>query len=1041
MWKGLSAVSFVGRSAAPPAKASSVWKLSRPSAGTSPVVLGTASTLRFGGVGHCGFSRRFLATATTASAKDDPAAAPAADAAHSFAHTLNLPKSSFAMRPNWSNLEKELEPELTSSLYEWQEKAKARAPAFVLHDGPPYANGKLHMGHALNKILKDFVVRYKLLRGYRVSFVPGWDCHGLPIEQKALEKSKKPRSEMSPTEIRELARACADDAIRSQNTDFQSWGVMGDWNKPYTTKDRSYEASQLGLFLELYKKGFVYRSLKPVLWSPSSRTALAEAEVEYPENHVSRSLYVAFPLKAVSTSHHLLQNYPSLSALIWTTTPWTIPANMAVCVHPEVKYCVAKTGSGTNDVTNGLSEERFYLIAEERLAFMEEKLGCKLEVMETMPGETLIGSTYIHPLDGRVLPVLAGHHVTTQSGTGLVHTAPAHGMDDYLVCKEHGILPSCFVDEDGKFTAEAGPFCGLEVLTTGNKAVIEALKAQSAVLKEENYQHKYPYDWRTKLPVILRATEQWFIGLQDVVGPALTSLQNVEMIPSNARTRLESFLQGRLEWCISRQRVWGVPIPVFYDSETGEPLLTEESIRHVQEMVKQHGTDCWWNLSTEELLAPVYRNNGKQYIKGMDTMDVWLDSGASWNSVLKERNIPFPADVYLEGSDQHRGWFQSSLITSVAVSGDAPYKNLITHGFVLDEKGKKMAKSLGNVIEPVAIIKGHKTIPASGVDVLRMWVASSDYTRDILIGPSVLVQVRESLKKIRNTARFLLGNLNGFDESNPVPYHDLSSLDKYFLHRLYQFSQLAKQDYDSFHFSKVYSSLINFASVDMSAFYLDIIKDRLYSESTNGLKRRSCQTVMHSALRILNSTLAPLACFTAQDIHRHALAIGLFQKQEQQEGETATDNVFKMGWAEPEPHWHDPQLDRTWQLIQKTRSEVYKVLETARSDKMIGSFLDAAVEIVLPSTTSELRSSLTSISEEELNDVLVTSKTRLMLMPHQEEEEQATESKRATTQVDGVPVTIRVYKPAVTHKCPRCWKRTSLNVDVLCPRCETVVHP
>ncbi|ELR12836.1 isoleucine-tRNA ligase [Acanthamoeba castellanii str. Neff] len=963
-----------------------------------------------------------------ASEANSAAAAPAATAnSKAFGHTLNLPRTTFPLYTTEKaqlQLEGSLLAEVSDNLYAWQAQQQ-RQKSFVLHDGPPYANGPLHTGHVMNKVLKDIVNRYKLLRGHAIKYVPGWDCHGLPIELKAVDQAKS-GSTLSPTEIRAKAHACAEEAIAQQMKGFRSWGVMGEWNNPYATKDPKYEASQLGLFLDLYKKGYVYRGLKPVIWSPSSRTALAEAEVEYSDTHVSPSVYVAFSVKHLANKAGELSRFNNLHALIWTTTPWTIPANMAICVNPNIEYSVVKTTD---------QHDKHYVIASDRLQAMQELLKQEIEVCARLPGSSLADTIYVHPLDGRELKVLPGTHVTTESGTGLVHTAPAHGADDYVVCKAHGIPLRSFVDDNGKFTQDLPEFAGKFVLGPGNELVIQALTDKGALVHQHKYTHKYPYDWRTKKPIIMRATEQWFVDLKDVVAPALDEISRVQMVPATGRTRLESFIRSRQEWCISRQRVWGLPIPVFY-SRQGELLLTEESVGHVQKLVAKHGSDCWWSMPTSELLPPSEKHNADKWEKGRDTMDVWLDSGVSWHSVLHNRELPFPADMYLEGSDQHRGWFQSSLITSVALTGKAPYRAVLTHGFVLDEHGRKMSKSLGNTIDPVALVNGDEKKAGCGVDVLRMWVASSDYSRDTLIGPVVINKMKGSLRKLRNTARFLLGNLADYDRRQAIPDDDLTGIDRYMLHKLHEFSHGVTTDYDDYQFSKVYRGLVNFATVDLSAFYFEVVKDRLYADATDSLRRRSTQTVLRHTLDALTAALAPIAPFTAQDIHRHDA-----------QAAAVAPNVFHLEWPRAGDQWKQDGMAQQWDAIRDVRSQTYKVLEAARAHKVIGSSLDARVRLYTGSDDNQVARWLAEPTSDELAEILVTSAVDLVpeapafevvddRPPQADLTSGPTPSFVGGGLVHAVPVGVEVV-PASMHavKCPRCWRYASAEENTPCPRC------
>ncbi|EDZ96260.1 isoleucyl-tRNA synthetase [Limnospira maxima CS-328] len=686
---------------------------------------------------------------------------------NAYKDTVNLPKTKFDMRANAVKREPELQKFWADNQIYDRLCENNPGDRFIIHDGPPYANGQLHIGHALNKILKDIINRYQTLQGQKVRYVPGWDCHGLPIELKVLQQMKQSeREQLTPLTLREKARDFALKTVEEQKTQFQRYGVWGDWENPYLTLTPEYEAAQIAVFGVMVLKGYIYRGLKPVHWSPSSKTALAEAELEYPEGHTSRSIYAAFRITSLAESvRELLSPYlPDLGVAIWTTTPWTIPGNLAVALNPELTYAVVETQGDSESPI----EFKYLLVAAELVERLSATFHTNLTVKATVKGALLENCTYKHPLFDRESPILiGGDYVTTESGTGLVHTAPGHGQEDYIVGQRYGLPILSPVDENGDFTEEAGEFAGLNVLKDANGAIIEALQEAGSLIKEEPYQHKYPYDWRTKKPTIFRATEQWFASVEGFREQALEAIKQVQWIPSQGENRITPMVSDRSDWCISRQRSWGVPIPVFYEEETGEPLLNEETINHVKDIIAQHGTDAWWKLSVEELLPESYVNNGKKYRKGTDTMDVWFDSGSSWAAVAKQRpELAYPADIYLEGSDQHRGWFQSSLLTSVANHGIAPYKTVLTHGFVLDEKGYKMSKSLGNVVDPAVVINGGKNQqqdPAYGADILRLWVSSVDYSADVPLGKNILKQMSDVYRKIRNTARFLLGNLHDFD--------------------------------------------------------------------------------------------------------------------------------------------------------------------------------------------------------------------------------------------------------------------------------------
>ncbi len=926
----------------------------------------------------------------------------------SYKDTVNLPKTNFDMRANAIKREPEIQKF-------WQEnKIYSRlsennpGDLFVLHDGPPYANGSLHLGHALNKILKDIINRYQLLRGRKVRYVPGWDCHGLPIELKVLQNMKPAeRQNLTTLQLRQKAKEFALKAVEEQRESFKSYGVWGDWEHPYLTLAPEYEAAQIGVFGQMVLKGYIYRGLKPVHWSPSSQTALAEAELEYPEGHTSCSIYAAFPIANLAAAAKVaLAPYASnLGVAIWTTTPWTIPGNLAVAVNPELEYAVVEVGSPPPGV-----KFQYLLVAADLVERLSSTLQTTLTVKSTLKGKQLEHSSYRHPLYGRESPiVIGGDYVTTESGTGLVHTAPGHGQEDYIVGQRYGLPILAPVDDYGNFTPEAGQFAGLNVLGDGNRAVIDALKEAGSLLKEEPYVHKYPYDWRTKKPTIFRATEQWFASVEGFREAALKAIANIKWIPPQGENRITPMVAERTDWCISRQRSWGVPIPVFYDEETNEPLLNEETIAHVQAIIAKKGSDAWWELPVTELLPEKYRHNGRTYRKGTDTMDVWFDSGSSWAAVLKQRpELRYPADMYLEGSDQHRGWFQSSLLTSVAVNGIAPYKTVLTHGFILDEQGRKQSKSLGNAIDPKVVIAGgknQKEEPAYGADILRLWVSSVDYTSDVPLGKNILKQLTDIRNKIRNTARFLLGNLHDFNpEKDTVAFEQLPQLDRYMLHRITEVFQEVTEAFDSFQFSRFFQTVQNFCVVDLSNFYLDIAKDRLYISAPKAFRRRSCQTVLWIALENLAKAIAPVLCHMAEDIWQYLPY------------KTPYKSVFESGWVQLNPKWHNPELAIFWQQLRDIRTDVNKVLEKARVEKTIGSSLEA--KVILHIKDEQLRAFVKSLDTESNNGV---DKLCYLFITSQAEISDTSEKLhelKYSLQTDRWEIGV---VNAEGQKCDRCW--------------------
>ncbi len=937
-----------------------------------------------------------------------------------YKDTVNLPKTKFDMRANAIKREPEIQQFWADNQIYDRLSQNNPGEKFILHDGPPYANGALHIGHALNKILKDIINRYQLLRGKKARYVPGWDCHGLPIELKVLQNmSKSERQNLTPIDLRHKARDFAQATVKEQSQSFQRYGVWGDWEHPYLTMTPDYEAAQIGVFGQMVLKGYIYRGFKPVHWSPSSKTALAEAELEYPEGHTSSSIYAAFPMTSLSEAvKPALESYlPQLKVAIWTTTPWTIPANLAVSVNPNLTYAVVEVGSSSE----------YLIVAADLVDRLSEKLETQLTVKATVKGKELEHSTYKHPLfDRESKIVIGGDYVTTESGTGLVHTAPGHGQEDYIVGQRYGLPIFAPVDENGNFTQEAGQFAGLNVLGDGNSAVIQALTDAGSLLKMEPYAHKYPYDWRTKKPTIFRATEQWFASVSGFREAALEAIASVQWFPPQGENRITAMVSERADWCISRQRSWGVPIPVFYDEETGEPLMNEETIAYVQNIFAEKGSDAWWEMSVAELLPEKYRAGS--YRKGTDTMDVWFDSGSSWAAVAKQRpELQYPADIYLEGSDQHRGWFQSSLLTSVATNGISPYKTVLTHGFTLDEQGRKQSKSLGNVIDPNIVIEGgknQKEEPPYGADVLRLWVSSVDYSSDVAISKNILKQMGDVRNKIRNTARFLLGNLHDFDPSkDAVPYEQLPELDRYMLHRITEVFTEVTQAFDRFAFFRFFQTVQNFCVVDLSNFYLDIAKDRLYISAANSFRRRSCQTVLSVALENLAKAIAPVLCHTAEDIWQYMPY------------PTSAKSVFEAGWVQMDDKWHKPELVEFWQQLRTIRTEVNKVLEQARTEKAIGSALEA--KVLLYVAEAQLRQQLQTFNSQSTNKVdelrymFITSGVDLLESP------EALQQAKYSFNSDKLGIGVA---GADGEKCDRCWNYStyvgkSQEHPLLCDRC------
>ena len=774
-----------------------------------------------------------------------------------------LPKTRFPVRTNPVTHEPAIQKAANfDKLYEWQEQQEGDK-TFTLHDGPPYANGAPHMGHVLNKVLKDVINRYKLMRGYRLAYRPGWDCHGLPIELKACKNED--RVKQSPLQIRTKAAKYARKTIELQKKAFKRWGCLADWDNPYLTFDPEYEARQIDVFHQMYERGCVYRGFKPVHWSPSSGTALAEAELEYRE-HVSRSVFFLLPVTS-DTRAVIPDRGDGLGvyALVWTTTPWTLVANEGVCFHSDHTYCVVrlKGKSGT---------DKLVLLGEKNVEKLAPILG-EFSVESTLRGCQLAGWTYAHPItpQRKAMQFVPAAHVTEEEGTGLVHTAPSHGFADYAVGVEAGLDLRCVVDSDGRYTSDVpADLAGEEVLGEGNERVIGRLESSGALLHEHCYTHRYPYDWRTKKPVIIRSTKQWFASVRALKGDAKAALEKVALHPPSSGNMLLKMLDTRDDWCISRQRVWGVPLPIFYNEATDEPLLNDVTISHVREMIRANGSDCWWRYPVNKLLPPSLAGEAELWRRGNDTMDVWFDSGSSWAAVLSHSGTNSGrgqvADMYLEGVDQHRGWFQSSLLTGVAAQGMAPYRTLVTHGFVLDKAGTKMSKSVGNVTSPDDVIEVKKF----GADVMRSWVASSNYTTDISISDEILQQSSDFVQRVRNAFRFMLGNLSRFNASlDLTPHSELTMLDRYLLHLLFCYCDEATQAYESLSFSRLPPLLSNIVSLDLSSFYFDIVKDSLYCDPATCHTQQSTLATFHRLLPGFVKSMAPILPHLAEEVALH----------------------------------------------------------------------------------------------------------------------------------------------------------------------------
>lgn len=906
-----------------------------------------------------------------------------------YKDTLLMMKTDFPMRGNLGVNELPIEKKWEElNIYEKVLEKNKHNDTFFLHDGPPYANGSIHVGHALNKIVKDFLIRYKTMQGFYAPYLPGWDTHGLPIENALTKNKKVNRKEMSISEFRTLCEKYALEQVEIQKAGFKRLGILGEWNHPYITLDHKYEAEQIRAFGLMASKGLIFKGLKPVYWSPSSETALAEAEIEY-QDVKSSSIYVAFQ---VVDGKNILSSDCEL--VIWTTTPWTIPANLAICAGPEFQYVVIET--------NG----RYLVVAKELLENFAKTVGIETyTVIKEIKGTDLEGITYRHPLFNRISPVILGDHVTLETGTGLVHTAPGHGEDDFIVGKKYGLDILCPVDSRGYMTLEAGEFAGL-FYEDANAAILKRLDEENKLLKEIVITHSYPHDWRTHKPIIFRATPQWFASITNFKDDILKAIKDVNWVPTWGEVRLSNMIKDRDEWCISRQRVWGVPIPVFY-AEDGTAILDEDVINHVADLFEEYGSNVWFDSDATELLPKGYTHPGSpngKFTKETDIMDVWFDSGTSHVAALKERYGVSQADVYLEGSDQYRGWFNSSLTTSVAINGFAPYKTVISHGFALDGQGRKMSKSLGNTIDPLSVCKEY------GADILRLWVASVDYQADFGISKEIIKQISDSYRKIRNTYRFLLGNLFDFDpEQDEVPYKKLGEIDQYMLVRLNEVTKDIIKAYDNYNFADVYRSVLNFMSNELSSFYLDFAKDILYIDEANSLARRSIQTVMYKSLKDLVILMNPIIPHTAEEVYGYMPG----KKQE---------SVYLESIPEVTIYPNENEISTKYAQFMLLRDDVLKALEVARNNKVIGKSLHAKVLINPTPNVAKLMFSL----KVDFAKVFIVSSFEIV-----------------GSELNGETYSSGVIEvqPANGVTCERCWQIVeSVDEMGLCPHCREVVN-
>lgn len=915
-----------------------------------------------------------------------------------YKDTLLMPKTDFPMRGNLPANEPKMQEKWNEmDINKLQMERTEGRPEYVLHDGPPYANGDIHIGHALNKVLKDMITRHRSMTGYHVNYIPGWDTHGLPIEQALTNKGVK-RKEMSVAAFRQLCEEYAYEQIDNQRNQFRRLGIRGNWENPYITLKPEFEARQIEVFGKMAEKGYIYKGLKPVYWSPSSESALAEAEIEY-KDIKSPSIYVSFAIKDAKGVVPADAKF-----VIWTTTPWTLPANLGISLNPEFMYVVVAVAN------------KKFIIAKDLLETVATALEWEAyEVIQEVKGEVLDRIVAQHPFYDRDSLVMVGEHVTADAGTGCVHTAPGHGEDDYHISKQYGLDILSPLDNSGCYTDEAPGFEGV-FYNDANKLVTEKLKEVDALESLGFISHSYPHDWRTKKPVIYRATPQWFASVEAFRGELLEAVKATAFTPAWGETRLYNMIRDRGDWVISRQRAWGVPIPIFY-AENGEPIITPETISHISALFREHGSNIWFKKTAKELLPEGFTHPGSpngEFTKENDIMDVWFDSGSSHQGVLVERGMKYPADLYLEGSDQHRGWFNSSLITSVAINGFAPYKGLLTHGFVLDGEGRKMSKSLGNVIIP------QKVMDQYGADILRLWVASVDYTADVRISMDMLKQVSEVYRKIRNTFRFLHGNIADFDPTkNRVAYAELREMDQYVYMRLQDVLKTVRTAYDRYDFAAVYHVVNNFVAVELSSFYLDIAKDVVYIEGSDNKDRRAMQTVIYDTLMTLVKIMTPIIPHTTDEMWSYLHAQGTVEEA----------SVQLTDFPEEDVQANFENLRAKWEKIIDVRDDILKALEEARNAKTIGKSLEAKVTVYAKEDVVAL-----------LNDANIDFAQLSIVSAF----EVATIEEVPADALVLEHVSIVVEK-ATGEKCERCWsisETVGANAahPTVCARCAEVVE-
>lgn len=920
--------------------------------------------------------------------------------------TIFLPKTDFPMKGDLSQKEPEILKRWEAiGLYELMQKKAEGRELFVVHDGPPYANGHIHLGHALNHILKDIINKSQYKLGKSTPFVPGWDCHGLPIETKVEEKYREKglkREEVPILEFRKECQAFAEHWIKVQIEDFKRLGMTADWEHPYTTMSKDAEAEIIRLLGVFLMNGGLYQGVKPVMWSVVEKTALAEAEVEY-HDHESLSIHVRFPIK--KASNPVLEG---ASVVIWTTTPWTLPGNRAVAYGNELEYCALRVSQTAED--SFAQPNEIIVIAKELKEKVEAELGItESTILGTFKGSDFKGTIASHPFAGEGydfdVPLLPGEHVTLEAGTGLVHTAPGHGVEDFIVGKEFNLEVPETVNEEGLYYDHVPLFAGKHVYKVGPE-VVEKLQEKGALLKQAKIVHSYPHSWRSKKPLIYRTTPQWFISLEkkDLRKKALEAIETVQWIPASSKNRIKSMVENRPDWCVSRQRIWGTPLPLFVHKKTGEVLRDFQVIERIVKAVQEEGAEVWYTADPAQFLKPQYDPADYEQVK--DTVEVWFDAGSTQSFVLRMRpGLKWPADLYVEGSDQHRGWFQSSLLVACGTHGAAPFKGVITHGFIVDEDGRKMSKSRGDAVSPQAVTS------TMGADILRLWVVGSDYYEDLKVGPEILKRQQDIYRRYRNTLRYLLGALDGFSEEEKIDYGQMPELEKWVLHRLYELDQLVREATTRYDFQSLYSELHNFCAIDLSAFYFDIRKDSLYCDSPHDPKRRASRTVMDIVFECLTKWLAPVLCFTAEE--------AWLSRYPSEKGSVHLEIFPSLPFA-----WNNPDLAQKFEGLRNIRKVMTGALEVARASKQIGSSLQAKVTLSLDPS---LASFIQGIDLEELS---ITSKAEF-------KKGSVNAGDFSLEDVPGVGVHVSL---AEGEKCARCWKvLPEVKGRDLCGRCVEAV--